>query len=46
MKVANAVLAHQAGGLLRDAQPVALYSIMRMDAVMFASRHGVLLIVR
>jgi hypothetical protein len=34
------VFAHQPGGLLRDAQTIALQPVMGMDAVMFASGHG------
>jgi hypothetical protein len=44
VKIADTVLAHQAGGFLGDAHAIALQAIMRVDAVVFASRHGALLI--
>ena len=46
VEIADAVLAHQACGLLGNTQPISLQSVMRMDTVMFASRHGTSLVVR
>jgi hypothetical protein len=46
MEIADAVLAHKTRGFLGDAQPIALQSVMRVDAVVFASGHGALLIDR
>ena len=46
VKVTNPVFAHQPGGFLGDSNAIALNAIVGMDAVMVASGHGVLLIVR
>jgi hypothetical protein len=40
VEVADAVLAHQPGGLLGHPQPVALLAIVRMDAMVLAACHG------
>ena len=40
MEVADAVFAHQPCRLLGDAKPIALHTVMRMDAVVLASRHA------
>jgi hypothetical protein len=43
MKVADAMFAHQARGLLCDAQAISLQPVMCMNAVVFASGHGTFL---
>jgi hypothetical protein len=39
VKVADTVFAHQACRFLGDAQSIALYAVLSMDAMVFASRH-------